>query len=87
MCISEDFIQKIHFLAEQYAFKNIQLLMGHTVGILILGIATNDFSAVLAFGTFFTRVSTPRRRTTTRTTTKLLSGPLSVARGQKTMQK
>ena len=54
--------------------------MGHTVGILILGIATNDFSAVLAFGTFFTRVSPPRRRTTT---TKLLLRPLSVARGQK----
>ena len=35
------------------------------------------------FGTFFTHVSTP---TTTRitTTTKLLLGPLSVARGQKT---
>ena len=33
------------------------------------------------FGTFFTHFSTPRRRTTT--TTNLLLGPLSAARGQK----
>ena len=35
-----------------------------------------------SFGTFFTHVSTPR----TRTTTKLVLGPLSVARGQKDEQ-
>ena len=35
------------------------------------------------FGTFLELDSTPRSRTRTRTTTKVLLGPLSVARGQK----